>query len=43
MGSETDNAKNNSEYICDQENQTMHTTGQSNIQKPTTKTQENNS
>ena len=33
----------NSEYIGDQENQTMQTTGQSTIQQPTTKIQEKNS
>ena len=43
VGSETEIAKNNSEYIGDQENQTMQTTGQSTIQQPSTKTQENNS
>ena len=43
IGSGTENAKNNSEYIGDQENQIMQTTGQSTIQQPTTKTQENNS
>ena len=43
IDSETENAKNNSEYIGDQENQIMQTTGQSTIQQPTTKTQENNS
>ena len=40
IGSETYNAKNNSEYIGNQANQTMQTTGKSTIQKPTTKPQE---
>ena len=40
IGSEIDNAKNNSEYIGYQANQIMQTNGQSTIQKPTTKTQE---
>ena len=40
IGSETENAKNNSEYIGDQANQIVQTTGQSTIQKPTKKTQE---
>ena len=43
IGSEIENAKNSSEYIGDQAKQIMQTTGQSTIQKPTTKTQENNS
>ena len=43
IGSETENAKNNSEYIGDQTKQIMQTNGQSTIQQPTTKTQENNS
>ena len=40
-GSETENAKNNSEYIGDQAKQIMQTTVQITIQQPTTKTQEN--
>ena len=40
--SDTDNAKNNSEYIGDQANKVMQTTGKITIQKHTTKTQENN-
>ena len=40
IGSETENSKNNSEYVGDQANQNMQTTGQSTIQQPTTKTQE---
>ena len=40
--SETENSKKKSEYIGDHPNQTMKTTGQSTIKKPTTETQENN-
>ena len=36
IGLETENAKNNLEYIGDQENQTTRTTGISTIQKHTT-------
>ena len=43
IGSETENAKNNSEYIGDQAKQIILTTRQSTIQKPTTKTKEKNS
>ena len=42
IGSETENAKRNSEYIGDQAKKIMQTTGQSTIQKTTTKTQESN-
>ena len=41
--SETENAKKNTEYIGDQAKQIMQTTGQSTIQQPTIRTQENNS
>ena len=40
IGSETENAKNNSEYIGDQAKQTIQNTRQSTIQQPTTKKQE---
>ena len=43
IGSDKDNAKENLEYIGDQENQTTQTTGQSTIQKHTTETQDENS
>ena len=43
IGSVTENAKNNLEYIGDQANQTTQTIGSSTIQPPITKTQENNS
>ena len=42
VGLETGNAKNNSEYIANQENQTTRTTGLRNIQKHTTETQDEN-
>ena len=38
--SETENAKNNSEYIGNQAKQIIKTTGKSTIQQPTTETQE---
>ena len=40
--SEIENARNSSEYIGNQVNQIIQTTGQSTIQKPTTITQEKN-
>ena len=42
IGSETENAKNNSKYIGDQANQIIQTTRQSTIGQPSTKTQEKN-
>ena len=38
IGSDTENARNNSEYIGDQAKQIMQTTGQNTMQPPTTKT-----